>query len=172
MSDRRPGNPIQRLPLPAFFIVVVLLWVTLQTVFSTERVDAISVTVHVIGGIVFASIITVTVGLRRRRLGGAGAAVDFMHAVRTGSVPDGVDTSEWPAELDRTATTTRRQRWFVRIGGLLPFGLGVWGLTDPDARVLGIVLASAMVVGWVVGEVSSRRQLARVDRLRTQLTAR
>jgi hypothetical protein len=172
MSDRRPGNPLQRLPLPAFFVVVALLWVTLQTVFSTEPVDAISITTHAIGGLLFATVLTVIIGLRRRRLGGADAAVEFLRAVRAGMVPEGVDAPRWISELDRTAVATRRQRWFIRIGGLLPFGLGVWGTTDPDARVLGIVLVVGMVAGWIVGEISSRRQLARIDRMRADLTER
>ena len=171
MSDQRPGNPIQRLPLPALFVVIVVLWAGLQTVFAHGTITVTTVGVNVAGGIVLAAILTFGVGMRRRRLGGTDASLAFMRSVRKGVLPEGVATEGWPAELDRTARATRRSRWIVRIGGLLPFGLGVWAATDPSSRAIGVLLAALMVVGWVAGEVSARRQLTRIDRLRAQLGA-
>jgi hypothetical protein len=171
MSNRSGGNPLQRLPLPALLPIVAALWVVLQLVFSDRPVTPVTVLVDAAGGIVFASILTVVVGLRRRRLGGADASVDYLRAVRSGSLPADVDTSRWGPELDRSARAAVRQRWFIRIGSLLPFGLGLWGTTEADARTLGVLLAALAVAAVVVGEVSSRRLLARVARLRAAIAS-
>ena len=169
MSAREPGGPLQRLPLPGLFLVVAALWTVLQLVFSNTPVTPASVVVHLLGGLVFAAILTTGVGLRRRRLGGADASVEYLRAVRSGVVPADADTERWPAELDHTARTVVRQRWIIRVGWLLPFGLGIWGTTEPDARLLGALLAVLAIAAVVVGEVSTRRQLARVAALRSVL---
>ena len=169
MSTHEPGGPLQRLPLPALYLVVAALWTVLQLVFSNRPVTTVSVAVHVLGGLVFAAILTAGIGLRRRRLGGADASIEYLRAVRSGVVPPEADTERWPAELDRTARTTVRQRWIIRVGVLLPLGLGIWGMTEQDARLLGALLAVLAVAAIVVGEVSSRRQLVRVAALRSTL---
>lgn len=169
MSLREPGGPLQRLPLPVLYFVVAALWTVLQLVFSDRPVTPTSVVVHVLGGLVFAAIMTTGIGLRRRRLGGADASIEYLRAVRSGVVPPEANTGHWPAELDRTARTTLRQRWIIRIGALLPLGLGIWGTTEQDARLLGALLAVLAVAAIVVGEVSTRRQLVRVAALRSAL---
>jgi hypothetical protein len=169
MSPNGSGGPLQRLSLPALYLVVAALWTVLQLVFSDRAVTPVSVVVHALGGLVFAAILTAGVGLRRRRLGGADASIEYLRAVRSGVVPQEADTDRWPAELDRTARTTVRQRWIIRIGALLPFALGIWGATEQDSRLLGVLLAVLAVAAVVVGELSSRRQLARVTALRSTL---
>ena len=166
MTDERRGSPLQRLPLPAFFVAVLVLWVVLQTVFSDRPTDGVSIATRVLGGAVFATVLTVGVGLRRRRLGGADASIAYLRALKSGVVPPDVDTNAWDAELDRTAAATRRSRWVIRIGSLLPLGLGIWGATVPDARTVGIILIVLAVAAIVAGEISAPRQLARIDRPR------
>jgi hypothetical protein len=169
VSTDRPGNPLQRLPLPAFFVVVLVLWVVLQTIFDDHRVDGISIGTRVIGGLIFASVLTFGVGVRRRRLGGADASIAYLRALKTGVVPPDVDTRAWPAELDRTAAATRRSRWVIRVGALVPIGLGVWGTTEPDARVLGVLVGVLGIAAIVAGEVLTPRQLTRIEHLRSEL---
>ena len=169
MSTPSPGNPLQRLPLPLLFLVIFVIWSGSRLVFAHGTLDPLRIGIDVVGGLVIAAILTAGIGARRRRLGGTDASLLFARAVRTGELPAGTDTAHWPEELDRTERRLRRTVWFVRIGGLLPFGLGVWGLTDPDARLLGAVLAVGMVAGWIATEVSLRRTTARIARLRDQL---
>jgi hypothetical protein len=171
VTDERRGNPLVSLPLPAFFVVALGLWVVAHVVFALGRVDEDALVGDVVGGLVFATVLTVFIGLRRRRLGGAENAVAYLRATRTGSIPDGVDVSHWPAEVEHTRRGLRRTLWFIRIGGLLPFGLGVWAATEADSRALGIVLAALMVAGWIGAEISVRRTSTRLDRLRAALGA-
>jgi len=169
MSDQRPGNPLQRLPLPALFVVIAVLWAGAQLVFAHGVIDGVRITIDAIGGLVVAAVATVGVGFRRRRLGGTDASLAYARAIRTGTLPEGAETAGWAEEIDRSERRLRMNRWVVRIGGLLPFGLGVWGAAEADSRVLGIVLALAMVAGWIVAEVSTPRAFARMERLRGAL---
>jgi hypothetical protein len=166
MTDPRPGNPLQRLPLPALFVVIVVIWAGGRLVFAHGTIDATRVVLDVIGGVLIAAIATVGVGRRRRRLGGIDASLQYLRAVRTGDAPADADTTGWSTELDRSEARIRRQRWFIRVAGLLPFGLGVWAATMADSRVIGILLAVAMVAGWIFTEVSTPRAIARMERLR------
>lgn len=170
MSGSPRGNPLQRLPLPALLVVVAALWIALRLVFSHEPVTPLTVGVRVGEGLLYGTVLTVVIGLRRRRLGGTDASVVFLRAVRTGEVPVGVDSARWRSELERTDRMTRRQRWIIRVGWLLPLGLGVWGLTEADSRALGGLLVVLAVAALVAGEVGARRQLARVERLRSAIT--
>lgn len=169
MSEQRPGTALQRLPLPVLFIAVAVIWAGMQLVFAHGVIDAFRIGLDVIGGLVVAAVTTLGIGLRRRRLGGTDASLSYASAIRSGVLPDGVDTAGWSEEITRSERRLRINRWIVRVGGLLPFGLGVWGATEADSRVLGIVLAVLMVAGWIWTEIATPRMLARMERLRSSL---
>ena len=117
----------------------------------------------------FASIFTGSLSVRRRRLGGADAYLQYARALRSGSVPEGVDTSDWPAALDASERRIRRYRWSMPILALLPIALGVWGLTDPESRVVGGLLIVLMVAAVTAAEAFVPRDLAKVNRIRQQI---
>jgi hypothetical protein len=170
MGPDSPGGRtwLQRLPLPIFFFVAMGIWVAGQLIVA-GRIDPIRITVDAIGGLVFASIFTGSLAVRRRRLGGADEYLQYARAMRSGTVPGGVDTSRWPAALDASERRIRRYRWLIPLLALLPIALGVWGLTDPESRVIGGLLIVLMIAAVIVAEAFVPRDLAKVSRIRDEI---
>lgn len=169
MSDKRPGGILRNLPLPALFFAAAGLWTVFQLVARIGSLNLITVVTTVIGGLFFGAVATALVEINRRRLGGPQQATDFTRALRTGTPPADADTTRWQDELDRLDRTRTRQA-LIAIGcSVLPIGLGIWGLFDPDARpiaVLLLVLFLGLDIAVVLALPGQRR---RTHRLRTNL---
>lgn len=170
MNERRPGGVLRDLPLPGLFFTTAGIWILFQLIFRIGNLNPITVVTNVVGGLVFGAVMTGLVAVNRRRLGGRGQASAFTTALRTGTPPPDADTTRWRDELDRL-DRTRNRRTLVSIGcSILPIGLGVLGLFDPEARLVAVLLLLLFLGLDTAVLLALPGQKRRTDRLRANLT--
>lgn len=102
--------------LPIVFVVVGGVYFVLGLVDGAGHINLI---VRAAGSVFYAAVMTAFLGFviarRRRKAGGARAVSAMQRTIRTGDVPDDVDTATWTAELERYRVRYRRNRWSVPV---------------------------------------------------------
>lgn len=170
--DRKPLlETLRELPLPALFLLMAGLWIVLQLIVHSGGITVVTVVSTTVGGLLFSAVMTSLVAAARRRLGGPQRVTAFAAALRTGRAPAGADTSRWRQELDRLDRTRPRRTALLICISLLPIALGVWALTDADARPLGLLLLLLLTGLDAAVLLSVPGQRRRVQRLRQHLGA-
>ncbi|MEK6342740.1 MAG: DUF6703 family protein [Curtobacterium sp.] len=133
---------LNRLPLPVLLPImfVVVGGAYFGTGFLSDP-SRINVGARLVGALFSAVTTTVVfgiiIGVRRRRAGGADAVTDMQKTMRTGVVPDDVDTGRWTSELERYRKQWLRNRWLAPV---------VFGLFS----VLSIVMAVSVNPVWLL----------------------
>ncbi|RKR76057.1 hypothetical protein [Frondihabitans australicus] len=166
---------LDHLPLPAFFGFVFVFFTGVRLILAAadrDRFTASLVVIEVVGGLIFAGILTALVAWRRRRAGGRSTFADMNQALRTGRLPEDAEPSVWAPELERR----RRSVVASRIWGPIFFGivgvLGVAALVSGQGVVLSLLLI-ALCVGFIVFTfVAGHRSLVKIDSLKRQLDPR
>ncbi|KTR03629.1 hypothetical protein [Curtobacterium luteum] len=133
---------LNRLPLPVLlpimFVVVGGVYFGIGFLTDPTRVN---VGARLVGALFSAVTMTVVfgivIGVRRRRAGGADAVTDMQKTMRTGVVPDDVDTGRWTSELERYQRQWLRNRWLAPV---------VFGLFS----VLSVVMAVSAGPVWLL----------------------
>lgn len=164
-----------RLPLPVLLpIMFVLVGSVYFGVGFLGDPSRVNVGARLVGALFYAVTMTVVfgivIGVRRRRAGGADAVTDMQKTMRTGVVPDDVDTGRWTAELERYRRQWRRNRWLAPV---------VFGLFS----ALSVVMAVSVVPVWLLFLVfflgflgftlwQTRRGLRNTERALTELARR
>jgi hypothetical protein len=167
------SNWRDRLPLPVFFALVFVVWTGIQLLFHlgdhSGRFEP-QLIGDIVGGLIFAAILTAMFAWRRRRAGGATELAAMNRAVRTGELPEEAEPGPWDAELARRERLFTRQRW------LSPLIFGLFAVVAIALLVTGgagigvsIVLLAAFLFLTVYSAFTSVRFLARVRSLRAQL---
>lgn len=166
---------IRRLPLPALlpivFVVVGGLYFALGLLTDPRHLNVV---VRLIGALVYAIGITVffgiTIARRRRKAGGADEVAAMLRTTRTGTVPDGVDTVRWTAELERYRVRYRRNRWSLPILVGLFVALTVWLALTLDPVWWLFLAVFVGLFGYALWE--TRRALRNLDRALDELRRR
>lgn len=164
-----------RLPLPVLLpIMFVLVGSVYFGVGFLGDPSRVNVGARLVGALFYAATMTVVfgivIGVRRRRAGGADAVTDMQKTMRTGVVPDDVDTGRWTAELERYRRQWRRNRWLAPV---------VFGLFS----ALSVVMAVSVGPVWLLFLVfflgflgftlwQTRRGLRNTERALTELARR
>ena len=167
--DRRGAlsGAVLRLPLPLYFVLLFLVWTLVRIGLLAGALSTLQIVIDVVGGLLFAGVLTALLAHRRRRVGGATQYADLLQAVKTGRVPEGADTASWRPTLERDQRSLRVTRWLGPVIMLVAAAAGVYlavGSTG-DERLLGVVFAVVFLAFGVVVLLQSRSRLAHIRSL-------
>ncbi len=108
--------------------------------------------------------------LQRRRMGSVARAWEFQDAARRGRLPDDADPAGWGPLLDEGQRFQRGARRFALVLTVLAAVVVVIGFAAVGLGWIAVLVAALVGVAAVaLLEVASRRQSARIDRLREQV---
>jgi hypothetical protein len=169
---QRFGNWRDNLPLGVFFAFVFLVWVGLQVAFragdhgGVRTADLIG---YLVGGLIFAGLMSGLLAYRRRRTGGSASYAAINEAVRTGTLPEDAEPGIWSPELDRRGRALVR----ARVANPIIFGLfaalSVSLLFTDQAGIVFLLTAVFFVAFGTYNFFLCRRMLTRVQSLQRQL---
>lgn len=163
------------LPLGVFFPVIFVIWTGVRLAVAAgggDRITTALVAFEVIGGLIFAGILTALLAWRRRRSGGKSEYTAMNTAVRTGQLPEDAEPSLWAPELERRRRSFSR----ARVANPIVFGfvalLGVVLLISGTTVILSAILIVFFVGFAIYNTIVCVRSLARVESLQRQLDPR
>lgn len=121
-------------------------------------------------GAVFGLVMGLILGRQRRQYGRAGSRTDFARAVRRGTVPPDVNTTEWRQALLRRQKEYRTLRWTAPLLYLPMTALSIWlAVTGQPLFWFGAAFFIAVLI-FTVGVTP--RTLRNTDAMLTELDGR
>jgi hypothetical protein len=123
----------------------------------------------ILGGLIFASIMTPIIARARRKDHRFAKAIAIQKALRTQTVPEGVELGEVLASLDRQRASLVRARWLYPaiFGGLLVLNIPLLFVIQPAPATIVLLGVLVALFVWVIALSFGR--IRRIDALRATL---